>query len=353
MPNAIVLGRRTRYRRLATALAAAALVVATGCSSGDGGADQPDHPAGSSASDTLSIPDVVDKVQPSVVTVLTPTGGGSGVVYDDDGTVITNEHVVRGQDRVTLAYADGEEAEAEVVATDTVVDLAVLRSSRTDAPPARFDTALPRVGAQVIAIGSPLGFTATVTAGIISGLHRSIPGSAQQTASLVDLIQTDAAISPGNSGGALVDLDGDVIGISEAYIPPQAGAVSLGFAIPAATVVEVVEELREDGTVDHAFLGLQPTTLTPSMAQRFGLTTEAGVVVLSVVDDGPADRAGIKPGDVILAVDGVDVDSAEQLLATLRNVDPDDELALTVIRDAQRRAVTLTVGRRPMDQPPH
>jgi serine protease DegQ len=171
----------------------------------------------------LTIPQIVDEVQPSVVTVLTGSGSGSGVIYDD-GTVITNEHVVRGQEQVRLSFADGAQRPATVVATDPVVDLAVLRTERTGLPPGDFDTDLPEVGALAVVIGSPLGFQETVTAGIISGLHRSIPGSARTTASLVDLVQTDAPISPGNSGGALIDADGQIVGITEAYLPPASGA---------------------------------------------------------------------------------------------------------------------------------
>lgn len=335
----------TRRRSSAVLLAVAAMSTAACTSAGEptGAASE----AAAPSAEAMTIPEIVDAVQPSVVTVLTDGGGGSGVVYDADGTVITNEHVVRGQEEVVLAFADGAQRPATVVATDAVVDLAVLRTERTGLPAAEFDTDLPEVGALAVVIGSPLGFQETVTAGIISGLHRSIPGSARTTASLVDLVQTDAPISPGNSGGALVDADGEVVGITEAYLPPVSGAVAIGFAIPAATVVDVVEELLEDGTAEHAYLGLQPTTLTPDLAGRLDAGVEQGVAVLSVQDGGPADEAGVRPGDVLTALDGEALTSAEELLAALRDVEPGDRLPLTVVRDGEQTELEVTVEARP------
>ncbi len=345
------LGRRStapyaRRRSYALVLAVTALSTAACTSAGDP-ADASSQDRTESTQATPNIPDIVDAVQPSVVTVLTQAGSGSGVIYDDDGTVITNEHVVRGQEEVRLSFADGAQGSATVVATDPVVDLAVLKTERTGLPAADFDTELPEVGALAVVIGSPLGFQETVTAGIISGLHRSIPGSAPTTASLVDLVQTDAPISPGNSGGALVDADGQVVGITEAYLPPASGAVAIGFAIPAATVVDVVEELEEDGTAEHAFLGIQPTTLSPELGRRLGADVEAGVAVLNVQNGGPAAQAGVQPGDVLTALDDQELTSAEALLAALRDVEPGDRLNLTVVRDGQETELEVTVQSRP------
>lgn len=331
-------------RSCALVLSAMALSTAA-CTSAGEDADAASRDRRST--EALTIPQIVDEVQPSVVTVLTGSGSGSGVIYDDDGTVITNEHVVRGQEQVRLSFADGAQRPATVVAADPVVDLALLKTERTGLPPADFDTDLPEVGALAVVIGSPLGFQETVTAGIISGLHRSIPGSARTTASLVDLVQTDAPISPGNSGGALVDADGEVVGITEAYLPPASGAVAIGFAIPAATVVDVVEELRADGTAEHAFLGLQPTTLTPELARRLGAGVAQGVAVLSVQDGGPADQAGVLPGDVLIALEQEELTSAEGLLAALRDVEPGERLGLTVVRDGQEIELEVTVRARP------
>ncbi|MBA4104017.1 MAG: signal protein PDZ, partial [Arthrobacter sp.] len=198
-----------------------------------------------------------------------------------------------------------------------------------------YQTNLPRVGEGAVVLGSPLGFENTATAGIISGLHRSIPGSASNSLSLVDLIQTDAPISPGNSGGAVINMRGEIIGISEAYIPPSAGAVALGFAIPAATAVEVAEELLADGTAEHAYLGLTPGELTPQIAGQLGIDARTGVMVLAVDDDGPAARAGIRPGDVLESLEGVDLTAPEKLLAELRNRNPGDTVGFKVKRQDQ------------------
>src|SRR5215218_8488598 len=193
----------------------------------------PSAGGGQPSGEAMTIPDLVDAVEPSVVTVFTQEGLGSGVVYTADGVIITNEHVVHGASAVEVGFADGQRVGGKVIAVNPVVDIAVVQADRKDLPAAEFASALPEVGEAAVVIGSPLGFENTVTSGIISALHRVIPGSAQSSQSFVDLIQTDAAISPGNSGGAVVNLQGQIIGISEAYIPPSAGAVALGFAIPS------------------------------------------------------------------------------------------------------------------------
>ena len=303
----------------------------------------PDQPSG----ETMSIPDLVDAVEPSVVTIFTDGGLGSGVVYTADGAIITNEHVVRGATEVEVAFADGQRVGGTVLATDPIVDIAVVQAERTDLPAAEFATELPEVGEGAVVIGSPLGFENTVTSGIISALHRQIPGSAAQGQSLVDLIQTDAAISPGNSGGALVNLRGQIIGISEAYIPPSAGAVALGFAIPAATATEVADQLLEDGTAEHAFLGLVPGAITPQIARQLGLPQDEGAVVLSVVEGGPAAEAGLQPGDVLVRLDDDELRSPEDLLGSLRRRDPGDEVTIEFLRDNESQTTEATLADRP------
>jgi S1-C subfamily serine protease len=206
------------------------------------------------------------------------------------------------------------------------------------------------VGDFAMVIASPLGFEGSVTVGVISGLHRDIPDSATRGEQpLVDLIQTDASISPGSSGGALLDDQGRVLGLSEAYIAPQAGAVRLGFAIPARTVVRVAEELLEDGRAVHAYLGIRFGRLTPEMAESLG-ADRPGALVLSVQPGGPAADAGVVGGDVIVAVDGEATDSTEHVLGQLRQTSVGDELELTLVRDGQEQEVTVTVRERP--QPP-
>lgn len=293
------------------------------------------------------IPDIISNVQPSVVTIFTDGGLGSGVVYSQDGLILTNEHVVRGNRDVEVGFADGQRVAGSVRATDAITDLALVEAKRTGLPAAKFQTALPRIGELAIVIGSPLGFENTATAGIISGLHRQIPGSASSSQSLVDLIQTDAAISPGNSGGAVVNSRGEVTGISEAYIPPQSGAVALGFAIPAATAVKVADQLREDGTADHAFIGLGLGDITQQIADRLGLPDTHGALALSVQDGGPAAKAGIQPGDVLVKLDGKDLATPEDLLAALRTKSPGQNVTVEFRRASETQEVKVQLAERP------
>ncbi|WP_240605993.1 S1C family serine protease [Planctomonas deserti] len=352
---------RTRRRRprggvgavIATAFATLALAGCVGLpapTQTESAAPSPaPSPEGTSAGEdeAMSIPDIVRSVQPSVVTIFTEGGLGSGVVYHEDGLILTNEHVVRGNTRVEVAFADGQRVDGTVTATDPITDLALVQADREDLPAAEFASSLPVIGELAVVIGSPLGFENTATSGIVSGLHREIPGSASSSQSLVDLIQTDAAISPGNSGGAVVNGRGQIIGISEAYIPPSAGAVALGFAIPSPTATEVAEELIEDGTADHAFMGLVPGAITPQIAEQLGLTDTTGAIVLSVSNGGPAAAAGIRPGDVVTAIEGNEIGSPEDLLAALRQQDPGDRVTVDVRRGGDEESFDVTLTDRP------
>ena len=299
------------------------------------------------ATGQADIPDIVEEVEPSVVTVLGDSGLGSGVVYAEEGIIVTNAHVVEGSDELAVAFADGTRVDAELVAATPLLDLAVLRVDRDGLPAATFSEELPRVGELAIAMGSPLGLEQTVTAGIVSALNRGIPGSARSTQALVDLIQTDAAISPGNSGGALVDGAGRVIGINVAYLPPAAGAVSLGFAIPSPTVLHAVEELLETGEVDLAYMGVAPAPLTPQIADQFGLEEQEGVLVAEVPEGGPADQAGIEPGDLVTAVGGEEVRSVEDFLGLLRRSERGDVVEVELVRDGDERTIDVTLAGRP------
>jgi serine protease DegQ len=306
--------------------------------------------AGPSAQATTvgDIPGIVRKIEPSVVTIAHDQGSGSGVVWSKDGVVVTNAHVVGNAQAVEVAFFDGRRADGRVRAVDQDTDLAVVDVERQDLQPATFQKELPVVGELAVAVGSPLGFQNSVTAGIISGLHREIPGSAEQgIRSLVDLIQTDAAISPGNSGGALVNGRGEVVGINVAYIPPGQGAVAIGFAIPGATAVDVVGQLLRSGRATHSYLGIQPDQVTREVAAQLGLDQARGVVALAVVDDGPAARAGLRPGDVIVAMDGARVDTVEDLFAELRRRRPGSQVRLTIVRDGREQQLTVTLADRP------
>lgn len=342
-------------KRALPAALACGIVLLAGCTDGSGTTAAADStgpsgrlsPASSATSGpgaVAGIPDVISSLEPSVVTIFTGSALGSGVVYRSDGTIVTNEHVVHGVKQVQIAYADGRRGPGTVLASDVGTDLAVVRSDRQDLPAPTFHTQLPQVGDLAIALGSPLGFEGSATAGIISGLGRQIPGSAQTSTALVDLIQTDAPISPGNSGGALVSATGDILGINDAYIPPAQGAVSLGFAIPSATVVDVVDQLLRTGQVRSPFVGIQPGRITPQIAQRLGLQQTEGVLVLDVVEDGPAVRAGLQPGDVLTSLGGKRIASVEDFLGALRGVQPDETVPLVRVRQGDRQTVQLTLG---------
>jgi serine protease DegQ len=294
------------------------------------------------------IPGIVRKVEPSVVTIQHDQGTGSGVVWSRDGVVVTNAHVVGEVRDVQVAFFDGQRIDGRVRATDPDTDLAVVDVERDDLQPATFQKTLPVVGELAVAMGSPLGFQNTITAGIISGLHREIPGSAEQgIRSLVDLIQTDAAISPGNSGGALVNGRGEVVGVNVAYIPPEQGAVAIGFAIPGATAVDVVGQLLRDGRATHSYLGIQPDQVTREVADELGLDEASGVVVLAAIDGGPAANAGLRDGDVIVAIDNARIETVEDLFAELRQRKPGAQVRLTIIRGGRRQEVTVTLADRP------
>jgi serine protease DegQ len=304
--------------------------------------------AGAEAGVFDRIPEIVDRVEPSVVAVETDSGEGSGVIWGADGVIVTNRHVVIGANRVQVALASGARLPAQLEAADERSDVAVLRVEREGLPAAEFEQRLPRVGELAIAMGNPAGFEQSITAGIVSGLHRAIP-SGGLTPALVDLIQTDAAISPGNSGGALVNADGDVIGINVAYLPPaDTGAVAIGFAIPAGTVVSVVRQLLATGEVKRAYLGvIYGVQVTPDLNQQFGLGVDAGVTVEEVSPNTPADKAGIQPGDVIVSLDGRPIRAQEDLIELLNQHRPGEEVTVGIVRDGDRRRVEATLAERP------
>ena len=349
-------------RPIALAAAPAAALLLAGCDTGERAAPrtttvtttvaaQPAAAApGGSGGGFGRIPEIVDRVAPSVVTVLVSTAQGeaegTGVVWDDRGTIVTNNHVVEGGGRPTVVLASGKRLDGTVRAADPLTDLAVIHVERNGLPPVQMASSLPEVGALAVALGSPLGFENTVTAGIVSGLHRSIP-SGGQTPALVDLIQTDAAISPGNSGGALVDGSGRLIGINVAYIPPEQRAVSIGFAIPATTAVPVVRQLLARGEVEHAFLGVRPAPVTPEIARDFGLGVDHGVLVQGVEEGGAADQAGIRSGDVIVSLGGTSLRTVEDLFAELRRHAPGERTRLVVVREGERRRLSVALAERP------
>jgi S1-C subfamily serine protease len=288
--------------------------------------------------------EIVKQAQSSVVTVLTENGLGSGIIYSADGRIVTNNHVVASGTSYTVAFASGEQLPATLVGTDPATDVAVLKVDKTGLPAATFEQNLPQVGQLAVAIGSPLGFENSVTAGIVSGLQRTIPGSAQESQALVDLIQTDAAISPGNSGGALVDADSKVIGMNVAYIPPAQSAVSIGFAIPATTVTSVADDLIAGKPVAHAYLGVRYGALTPQIAQQYNIKSDHGLMILQVEPGTPAEQAGLKPGDLIVSLDGKDMNQVEDLIASLHQHSPGDTIAIVIERNNEQQTLQVTLG---------
>jgi S1-C subfamily serine protease len=291
----------------------------------------------------------VKEIEPSVVTVKTPLGLGSGVVYHSDGVLVTDAHVVEDQQKrpyrtVQVQFADGSQAPADVTGVDDVTDVAVLKVGRNGLPAPTYATQTPEVGSLTVVIGSPLGLDETVTAGIVSALHRNMPPSSESPHGAIDLLQTDAPISPGNSGGAVADANGQIIGLSEAYLPPSSGAVAIGFVTPASTVSSVADQLLANGTVKHAALGIVPADITAQTAQRFGLATTEGALVIDVSAQGPADKAGMKPGDIITDFAGAKVKDVTDLLAALRKQDPGQTVTATVRRGDGTQDLKVTLG---------
>lgn len=280
-------------------------------------------------------------------------GIGSGVIYSEDGVIVTNDHVVvAGNDQpapqVTVTIATGESLPAQVVGRDPISDLAVLRVERDDLPAAEFleDLSQLKVGDYAIAIGTPLGLEGTVTLGIISAFKREImvPGTPGAT----DFIQTDAAISPGNSGGALLDARGRVIGINAAGLQPQSGAQNIGFAIPADLVVFVVEQILQQGEVRYGYMGVQSSPLTPDLREQLGLASDLqGVVIIGVGPGSPAALAGLRQGDVITAIGGQAVSSSGSLFSVLRRTPPGEQAELNLVRGGQEITLVITMGERP------
>ncbi|TLF49654.1 Do family serine endopeptidase [Halomonas urmiana] len=269
---------------------------------------------------------------------------GSGVIVSEDGYVLTNHHVIRGADQIQVALRDGRETLAEVIGTDPESDLAVLRIELASLPVIELtDTTQIAIGDVSLAIGNPFGVGQTVTMGIISATGRSHLG----LNAYEDFIQTDAAINPGNSGGALVNAEGALIGINTAIFSRSGGSQGIGFAIPANLARSILEELVVKGRVIRGWMGIEAQELNQELAASFGLKNPIGVVIAGVVPEGPGDRAGLQPGDVLLEVDGEPVLDPRQTMSDIAAVEPGTRLPLTVVRGGERREVTIELGERP------
>jgi serine protease DegQ len=274
------------------------------------------------------------------------TNLGSGVIVSDQGYILTNSHVVDSADAIEVALADSRRARAKVVGTDPETDLAVLRIDLPRLPAITFgQSEQARVGDIVLAIGNPFGVGQTVTLGIISALGRSQLG----INTFENFIQTDAAINPGNSGGALVDAQGNLIGINTAIYSRTPGGASLGigFAIPASTAKQVMEQIVRHGSVTRGWIGVGVQDMTKEFSDSFKLPEVGGALISRVLDGSPADKAGVKPGDILVAVNGTGVKDSASVLNLIAGLRPGVQSTLSVIRDRGRSELQVMIGRRP------
>jgi len=313
--------------------------------------------------------DLYERVNPSVVNVnitqATAEGSGSGFVYDTQGHIVTNNHVVEGATRLTVTFADGTTLVATVVGTDPGSDLAVIKvdpSAVKLVPVTLGDSDSERVGHMAIAIGNPFGLAGTMTLGIISALGRVMPAGTSRYA-MVDLIQTDAPINPGNSGGPLLDSSGRVIGVNTLIFTESGTSAGVGLAVPVAAVKRVVPTLIGQGEYAHPWLGISGQTVTIDLAEALNLPVQAGVLVESVVSGGPADLAGVRGGtgslqsggqsvasggDIIVAVDGNEVKIFDDVVGYLgRHTQAGQQIELTILHNGSRQTLTVTLGERP------
>lgn len=298
---------------------------------------------------------------------------GSGFVYDADGHIVTNNHVVTNADRIVVTFSDGTEAEAKVVGTDPGSDLAVIQVTGVDAsllkPVALADSTTAKVGQIVIAIGSPFGLQGTMTTGIISSLGRTLEASATTTSdgtsySIPDIIQTDAAINPGNSGGPLLNLSGEVLGVNTAIESSTDSNSGVGYSIPSAIVKKVADAIIQSGSVEHTYLGISYLSMSLDLANAMNLPAETrGVLVERVSQTGPAGKAGLKGstinvtidgvqttvgGDVITKIDGNDIKVSDDLLSYLLvHTSVGQKVTLEIIRDGKTMTVDVTLEARP------
>ena len=326
----------------------------------------------------LTLPDLFTKVEKSVVQITDRNENdqldsrlGSGFVYDTNGHIITNYHVVNGGGRLDVTFLDGTVYRASLIGSDPFTDLSVLYVEEVPkeklVPLPLADSSAIRVGQQVAAIGNPFGLSGSMSAGFISGVGRLIPAQeANGGFSIPDVIQIDAPINPGNSGGPLLNMRAEILGINSAIFSTTGQFAGVGFAIPSNTINKVVPSLITSGSFQHPWLGVQGSDMTPGIADRLGLTEPRGFLVMDVVDKSPAAQAGIKGGDEEATIDGAPVKLGGDVIIgvdnkTVRKIDDilvylqrektvGDELQLTILRDGNEMQVTATLGARPNQQ---
>jgi putative serine protease PepD len=332
-------------KQVTTIAAALLLAAGVGGAVGAGVALQTDDDPAASTTEAATQPvaqtssgaaAVYQRVKDGVVEVETSAGAtGSGFVIDEEGHIVTNHHVVDGAQSAVVRFLDGTEADADIVGTDPSTDIAVLDVNRPSSrlTPLRFAGAGSlQVGNPVIAIGSPFGLEGTLTTGVISALGREI--QSQNRFTIENAVQIDAALNQGNSGGPVLDSQGRVVGVAAQIRSETGGNVGIGYAIPGDTAESVARELIEDGTVDHAYLGVS-------------LPDDGAATLADVVDRGPADRAGLQPGDEVTKVDGKSITTGDELREAIDAKKPGDKITLTIERDGSERTVQVTLGQRP------
>ncbi len=280
-------------------------------------------------------------------------GLGSGVIIDKRGYILTNEHVVSGADKIMVTLPDGRKFEGQVKGSDVKSDLAIIEIEAKSLPVAELGNSdLAQIGEWVVAIGNPFGYIVhspkpTVTVGVISALQRSLPSAKSR---YLDLIQTDAAINPGNSGGPLCDLEGKVIGINVAIFSTSGGYQGVGFAIPANSAKAVVEELIKGGKVSYGWMGVVIQDLTEDLAKYFAISDEKGALVAEVVEDGPADRGGLKKGDVIKGINGKEIKGVQDIMVNVSRIPIGKEAELSIIRNKEDVTLTIIIGEMPSEE---
>lgn len=269
---------------------------------------------------------------------------GSGVIVSAQGYILTNQHVVEAANEIQIALFDGRSARAEIIGSDPESDLAVLKIDLDNLPSITIGNSdSAKVGDIVLAIGNPFGVGQTVTMGIIGAKGRSQVG----INTFENFIQTDAAINPGNSGGALTDTAGNLIGINTAIWSRTGGSLGIGFAIPVSAAIQIMKQIIETGSVTRGWLGVSMQEITPELAESLKLKRAGGILIAGVLKDGPADHAGIKPGDILKALDGDEISNSAEILNLVAALPPGRTVLLTIIRNHSEKSFKVTIGKRP------
>lgn len=273
---------------------------------------------------------------------------GSGVIVSPEGLILTNHHVIEAADEIEVALADGRTVPARVVGSDPETDLAVVKVDMKDLPSITFGRSEDlRVGDVVLAIGNPFGVGQAVTQGIVSALGRNHLG----INTFENFIQTDASINPGNSGGALVNTDGNLVGVNSAIYSRSGGSMGIGFAIPVSLARQVMEQIIRQGSVTRGWIGIEAQDITPELAESFKLREARGALIAGVMRGGPADKAGVKPGDILMDINGHLVIDSAGMLNLIAALKPGHPATIKVVRNQAEHSFSVVIGKRPKPEP--